>query len=157
MGISAARVRISTVIPFARARVWGELERLEDHADWMLDATAIRFEGSQRRGVGTRFQCDTRFGPLRLTDVMVVTEWEHGERIGVRHCGAVSGSGCFTLRDLPGPATRVEWEEQLAFPWWLGAALGGRLARPLFIAVWKGNLSRLRDRVGEVSVHRESR
>jgi hypothetical protein len=155
MGISVARVRISTVIPFERERVWGELARLEDHADWMLDATAIRFEGGQRRGVGTRFECDTRFGPLRLTDVMEVTEWEHGEIIGVRHYGAVSGSGCFTLGDLPGPATRVEWEEQLAFPWWLGAALGAQLAKPLFIAVWKGNLRRLRDRVGEARVNRE--
>ena len=63
MGISEARVRISTVFPFERERVWSELERLEDHADWMLDATAIRFEGGQRRGVGTRFECDTRFGP----------------------------------------------------------------------------------------------
>ena len=63
MGISAARVRISTEIPFERERVWGELERIEDHAQWMLDATAIRVEGGQRRGVGTRFECDTRFGP----------------------------------------------------------------------------------------------
>jgi hypothetical protein len=85
-----------------------------------------------------------------------VTEWEHGERIGVRHGGAVSGSGCFTLRDLPGPATGVEWEEQLAFPWWLGAALGALLAKPLFIAVWKGNLRRLRDRVGVARENRES-
>jgi uncharacterized protein YndB with AHSA1/START domain len=155
-GISVARVRISTEIPFERERVWDELARLEDHADWMLDATAIRFEGSQRRGVGTRFECDTRFGPLRLTDVMEVTEWEHGERIGVRHRGAVSGSGCFTLRDVPGPATRVEWEEQLTFPWWLGAAVGAQLAKPLFAAVWKGNLRRLRDRVGEARMNRES-
>jgi len=155
-GISVARVRISTEIPFERERVWDELSRLEDHADWMLDATAIRFEGSQRRGVGTRFECDTRFGPLRLTDVMEVTEWEYGERIGVRHRGAVSGSGCFTLRDVPGPATRVEWEEQLTFPWWLGAAVGAQLAKPLFAAVWKGNLRRLRDRVGEARMNRES-
>jgi hypothetical protein len=156
MGISVARVRISMEMSFERELVWGELARLEDHAEWMLDATAIRFEDGQRRGVGTRFECDTRFGPLRLTDVMEVTEWEHGERIGVRHRGAVSGSGSFTLRDVPGPATRVEWEEQLVFPWWLGAALGAQLSRPLFIAVWKGNLRRLRERVGEAKKNRES-
>jgi hypothetical protein len=156
MGISVVRVRISAEMPFQRARVWSELERLEDHASWMLDATAIHFEGDRRRGVGTRFECDTRFGPLRLTDVMEVTEWEHGKRIGVEHRGAVSGSGCFTLRDAPGPATWVEWEEQLVFPWWLGAGLGAQLAKPLFIAIWKGNLRRLRNRVGEPAESRES-
>jgi len=156
MGISVVRVRISTEMPFERERVWGELARIEEHANWMLDAIAIRFDGDQRRGVGTKFECDTRFGPLRLTDVMEVTEWEHGEKIGVRHHGAVSGSGRFTLREVPGPATRVEWEEQLAFPWWLGAAVGAHLAKPLFIAVWKGNLRRLRDRVGEATMNRAS-
>jgi hypothetical protein len=156
LGISAARVRISTEFPFERERVWDELARLEDHVEWMSDAAAIRFEGGQRRGVGTRFECDTRFGPLRLTDVMEVTEWEDGERIGVRHSGAVSGSGRFTLQDLPGPATRVEWEERLEFPWWLGAALGAQLAKPFFVTVWKGNLRRLRDRVGAARVNRES-
>jgi hypothetical protein len=150
------RVRIAMEMPFERERVWDELAGLEDHAEWMLDATAIRFEGEQRRGVGTRFECDTRFGPIRLTDVMEVTEWEHGERIGVRHRGAVSGTGCFILRDVPGPATRVEWQESLVFPWWLGATLGAQLAKPLFIAIWKGNLRRLRHRVGAATRSRES-
>jgi hypothetical protein len=140
-------VRISTEMAFERERVWDELARLEDHVEWMLDAVAIRFVGEQRRGIGTRFECDTRFGPVQLTDVMEVTEWEHGETIGVRHRGAVSGSGRFTLRDAPGPATRVEWEEQLLFPWWLGSTLGAQLAKPLFVVIWNGNLRRLRDRL----------
>jgi hypothetical protein len=150
------RVRISTEMPFERGRVWDELARIEDHAEWMLDATAIRFAGDQRRGVGTRFECDTRLGPVRLTDVMEVTEWVHGERIGVRHRGAVSGSGRFTLEDGPGAATRVEWEESLLIPWWLGAALGAQLAKPLFTAIWKSNLRRLRSRV-EATQCRESK
>jgi hypothetical protein len=150
------RVRISAEMPFERERVWDELAQLEDHAEWMLDATAIRFRGEQRRGVGTRFECDTRFGPVRLTDVMEVTEWDHGQTIGVTHRGAVSGSGRFTLWDVPGPATRVEWEEQLVFPWWLGAVLGAQLAKPLFTAIWKGNLRRLRTRVGGATKGRES-
>ena len=140
-------VRISTEMAFERARVWDELARLEEHAEWMLDAVAIRFVGEQRRGVGTRFECDTRLGPVHLTDVMEVTEWERGETIGVRHRGAVSGSGRFTLRDAPGRATTVEWEEQLLFPWWLGSAVGAELAKPLFVIIWKGNLRRLHDRV----------
>jgi hypothetical protein len=149
-------VRISMEMPFERELVWNELAALEDHVEWMLDAVAIRVTSEQRRGLGTRFDCDTKFGPLRLTDMMEVTEWEHGERIGVRHSGAVNGTGCFTLRDVPGPATVVEWQESLVFPWWLGARLGAQLAKPLFATVWRGNLGRLRDRVDAGMRTRES-
>jgi hypothetical protein len=145
-------VRVSTRVPAERSQVWAELERIEDHVEWMLDATAIRFLGSGRSGVGTTFECDTTFGPLRLTDLMEVTEWEPGVALGVRHRGAVGGVGRFSLTDAPGSATIIVWEEELSFPWWLGAALGGYVARPLFAAVWKGNLRRLAHRlVAEVA------
>jgi hypothetical protein len=137
-------VRVSTEMPVGRDRVWAALARLEDHVEWMQDATAIRFQSAQRRGVGTTFECDTKVGPIRLTDTMEVTEWEDGVRIGVRHRGAVSGTGRFSLADAAGPATMVEWEEQLSFPWWLGASVGAGLAKPLFGALWRGNLRRLR-------------
>jgi Polyketide cyclase / dehydrase and lipid transport len=149
--ISVVTVLVSTEISASRERVWQELARIEEHVTWMMDATAIRFEGQQRQGIGTRFECDTRVGPLRLTDLMEVTEWEPGERIGVRHSGAVSGSGRFSLSDAPDSATIVAWEEQLLFPLWLGAGLGAQLARPLFTAIWKGNLRRLARRVIEAS------
>jgi Polyketide cyclase / dehydrase and lipid transport len=135
-------VRVSTQVPAARGRVWAVLERLEDHVEWMQDATAIRFRSAQRRGVGTTFECDTKVGPIRLTDAMEVTEWEEGTSIGVHHRGAVSGSGRFVLTDAPGPSTVVEWEEQLSFPWWLGASMGARVAKPLLGALWRGNLRR---------------
>ena len=140
-------VRVSLDVAAGRAKVWDELARLEDHVEWMLDATALRFRTDQHRGVGTAFECDTRFGPLHLTDLMEVTAWEPGRRIGVRHRGAVSGTGCFTLRDAPGTGTTVEWRESLDFPWWLGGRLGALMARPLLAVVWQGNLRRLGRRV----------
>jgi Polyketide cyclase / dehydrase and lipid transport len=142
-------VRVSMEMPVERERVWDALARLEDHVEWMQDATAIRFQSAQRRGVGTTFECDTKVGPIRLTDTMDVTEWDQGERIGVRHRGAVSGTGRFLLTDAAGPATMVEWEEQLSFPWWLGASAGALLAKPLFGALWRGNLRRLCHLVSE--------
>jgi hypothetical protein len=142
-------VRVSTDIPLERQRVWAALARLEDHIEWMQDATAIRFRSAQRRGIGTTFECDTRVGPIRLTDVMAVVEWEDGVRIGVRHQGAVGGTGRFLLRDTAGPATIIEWEEQLSFPWWLGASIGAQLARPLFGALWRANLRRFSRMVSE--------
>jgi hypothetical protein len=135
-------VRVSIELPVARRQVWDVLARLEDHVGWMKDATAIRFQTPQQRGVGTTFECDTKIGPLRLTDTMEVTEWEDGVRIGVRHRGAVSGTGMFVLRDAAGPSTIVEWEEQLTFPWWLGASIGAQAAKPVFGALWRGNLGR---------------
>jgi hypothetical protein len=141
-------VRVSMEVPAGRELVWSELARIEDHVEWMLDATAIRFRSDQRQGVGTVFECDTKIGPFRLTDVMEITEWEPGEAIGVRHFGPVSGSGRFSLRDDPGGATVIEWREELLFPWWLGAAAGALLARPVFLALWRGNLRRFSHRIG---------
>jgi uncharacterized protein YndB with AHSA1/START domain len=140
-------VRVAVQIPAARQKVWDELARIEDHVTWMMDATAIRFQSAQREGVGTRIECDTRVGPLRLTDRMEITEWDTGQAIGVRHSGAVSGSGRFSLQDSPGSATVVTWEERLIFPVWLGASVGAQCAKPLFALLWRGNLRRLGRRV----------
>jgi hypothetical protein len=141
-------VRVSTEVPEGREHVWAELARIERHIEWMLDATAIRFRSDQHRGVGTMFECDTKIGPIHLTDVMEITEWEPREVIGVRHFGPVSGTGRFALTEGPGAATVITWDEELRFPWWLGGVVGAQLARPLFTALWKGNLGRLARRVG---------
>ena len=79
------------------------------HVDWMHDAVAIRFTGEQTRGVGTRFLCDTRVGPITLVDRMEITEWEPAAVMGVRHTGIVTGSGRFTLEaiDLDRKSTRL--------------------------------------------------
>jgi hypothetical protein len=141
------KVRVSETIAAERHTVWSELARIEDHVEWMSDATAIRFLSIAHSGVGTRFECDTRIGPLRLTDVMEIGEWEAPIAMGVRHSGVVSGSGRFTLADVPGCATRVTWEEQLHFPWWLGSGAGALVAKPVFTVLWKQNLRRFCRRV----------
>ncbi len=92
------------------AEVWQVLEPIESHVDWMADAELIRFVGEQTRGVGTRFECVTRVGPIRLTDRMEITEWEPERAMGVRHDGLVTGTGRFTLEPLDdGRRTRFTW------------------------------------------------
>lgn len=133
-------MRVSTVIAARPQDVWPHLADLGSHVAWMADAEAIRFTTPQRRGVGTTFECDTKVGPLRLTDRMEVTEWEEGRLIGVRHRGLVRGSGRFTIERLDrGERTRFTWEEKLAFPW--------RLAAPVLGAIWRRNLARLKERI----------
>ena len=112
----------------------------------MEDAVAITFTTASHEGPGTAFDCATRIGPLRLTDRMVVTEWQEGTVMGIRHVGLVTGTGRFTLDPLPGGATRFSWEEQLVFPWWMGGRIGALLGGPVLRLVWRRNLRNLRAR-----------
>jgi hypothetical protein len=128
--------------------VWEDLVDISSHVEWMADAEAIHFQSAQRSGVGTSFETDTKVGPLRLKDQMVVTEWEPGRVMGIRHTGVVTGTGRFTLEPVPGAVdqTRFTWEETLLFPIWMGAALGGRAGAPILKKIWQRNLDNLRRR-----------
>ncbi|MDG1187777.1 MAG: hypothetical protein P8N13_04910, partial [Ilumatobacter sp.] len=61
-------VTVSIDLNATPAEVWAIVEPVEKHVDWMADAIAIRFETEQTRGVGTKFLCDTKVGPIRLVD-----------------------------------------------------------------------------------------
>jgi uncharacterized protein YndB with AHSA1/START domain len=137
-----AAIRVTTTIDASPAVVWRRLADIGDHVTWMADAESIRFLDEQRSGVGTRFECETRVGPLRTRDIMEITEWREAESMGVVHRGLVTGTGRFRLEPVPPGTTRLVWEEDLRFPWWLGGALGSVVARPVLRAVWRGNLRR---------------
>lgn len=141
-----ARITVSVDIDATPDEVWSVVEPIERHVDWMADAVAIRFETEQTRGVGTRFDCDTKVGPIRLTDKMEITDWVPGSAMGVTHSGIVTGSGVFTLEPIDlGRRTRFTWSEELRFPWFLGGRLGEWVgARLVMGPIWRRNLSRLR-------------
>jgi len=56
-------IAVDVVIAAPAESVWAELERIEDHVEWMHDAVAIRFTSEQRRGVG-RSSCATQRSAL---------------------------------------------------------------------------------------------
>jgi uncharacterized protein YndB with AHSA1/START domain len=141
-----AKIRVSTVLDAPPEKVWADVEDIATHREWMADAVAIRFLGDQRRGVGTRFECDTKVGPFRLTDVMEVTEWVPGRAMGVTHVGLVTGTGRFTLRRVRGGRTRFQWKERLRFPWWLGGPIGALAAKPVLTWVWRRSMRDLQRR-----------
>lgn len=140
-------LEISVTVDAPPDRVWAELEQIEQHTEWMRDATEIRFVGEARRGAGTTFECDTRVGPLTTTDVMEITAWEPNERMAVEHRGAVSGSGEFTLHPVGDGRTEIRWSEDLRFPWYFGGPAGARGSRPILRRLWQGNLERLAERI----------
>lgn len=144
-------ITVSVEIDAPPTRVWEVVEPVERHVDWMHDAVAIRFTGSQTRGVGTEFLCDTKVGPIKLVDRMEITEWQPGETMGVRHTGLVTGSGRFTLEGIDRGngdeprRTRFTWAETLTFPWWLGGPIGALVGGQLVLRpIWRRNLRNLR-------------
>jgi uncharacterized protein YndB with AHSA1/START domain len=140
------RITVVTEIDAPPEQVWRVVEPIQDHVRWMRDAVAIRFEGDQTAGVGTRFVCATKVGPIRLDDRMEITEWVPGEVMGVRHAGVVTGTGRFTLTPIDlARRTRFSWSEELRFPWWLGGRLGEAVGgKPVMSAIWRHNLRALK-------------
>jgi len=136
-------IRVEQTIAAPPDAVWAAIEDIPSQVRWMEDAVAIRFTSANRSGVGTAFDCDTRVGPFRLTDRMVVTEWDPPRAMGIRHTGVVTGVGRFALASAGG-GTVFAWEETLTFPTWMGGALGGAAAAPLLRRVWRRNLRNLK-------------
>ena len=140
-------ISICRTIAASPEAVWAGIEDLSTHTEWMTDAEDIRFTSERRRGVGASFTCRTRVGPIAVTDVLEVTEWEPGAVMGIEHRGAVTGTGRFSLRAAIDGGTRFCWREELRFPWWLGGAIGARLSVPIFRRIWSANLRRLAERL----------
>jgi hypothetical protein len=132
--------------------VWSDVRRISTHAQWMHDAEAIWFTSESTEGVGTSFECETKVGPIRLSDAMEITEWVDEETMGVRHSGVVTGEGTFTLSALPGDRTLFRWAEELSFPWWLGGPVGEPFGSIVLKMIWKRNLQNLSARYCEGAV-----
>jgi hypothetical protein len=141
-----AEIRTSITIDAPPATVWADVREIPSHVEWMADAEAIRFTSDITEGVGTTFDCDTKVGPLRLTDRMEITEWADEARMGVRHVGLVTGSGVFTLEPDGDGRTTFTWTEELRFPWWMGGPIGAAAGRPVMRWIWRRNLRRLAER-----------
>lgn len=142
-----ASVVVTIDIPRPIADVWEEASRLERHADWMTDAEQIEFVDDRRSGVGTAMRVRTRVGPLVLNDDITVEEWAEPRLISVSHNGLVSGTGSFIFEPIA-DGTRFSWQEELAFPWYLGGGATGFLARPVLRRIWKRNLERFAAMMG---------
>jgi len=140
-------IHISVDIDAPLELVWAEAAALANHVEWMRDAAKIDFIGDQTSGVGTKMEVLTVFGPLHTSDIMEVTEWVEGKRIGVRHSGVVTGRGAFELAELGPNRTRFTWAEELTMPWYFGGSLGAPISGSVLKAVWKVNLRQLKERV----------
>ncbi len=139
-------ITVETEIDASPSVVWADVRNIASHVEWMHDAEAIWFTSEHREGVGTTFDCETKVGPIKLTDRMEITEWADEQAMGVRHSGVVVGEGAFTLSELPGDRTLFRWAEELTFPWFLGGPVGEVGGSVVLKAIWKRNLTHLAKR-----------
>lgn len=133
-------IRTTIVVEAPLETVWADLADIGSHIEWMVDAVGIRFTSSGDLGVGSTFDVATRLGPIRLNDPLEITEWQPGRVLGVRHRGAVTGAGRFTVEPVSESRTRVSRDEHLRFPWWMGGAAGEIVATPILRALFRANL-----------------
>lgn len=89
---------------------------------------------------------ETRIGVLSAADIIEVVAWKERSFIGIRHVGAVTGSGSFAISPVAG-GTRFIWTEEFSLPWRWGGPIGAGLAKPVLRALWHGDLARLKRRV----------
>ena len=141
----SVKIEVCRVFAAEPAVVWARIARIEDHSVWMKDAVRIEPRAVPRRDVGDEFDCLTRVGPFSTNDRFTVTEWAPPAVMGIDHVGAVKGTARFVLEPAGdnANATRFCWRESLTFPWWMGGALGGSVAKHLLAKIWRANLVRL--------------
>jgi hypothetical protein len=110
---------VSRVLASADAGVDASAERTfalltdwERHGEWMPFTQAA---GGHE--VGAALVGRTGIGPLGFLDTMVITDWQAGRRVAVRHTGRlVRGEACFELTPRPGGRCTILWAERLDLP-----------------------------------------
>jgi len=139
------RIETSIIINKPLDTVWQEVKVMENHVNWMEDAVKIDILSENNSGIDTKMNVLTKVGPIKLTDIITVTEWKEKESIGVIHEGIVTGEGIFYLKALNESQTEFKWEETLKFPVYLGGAIGEFFGGYVLRYIWKKNLKNLKE------------
>ena len=70
-------ITVETELDATPEVVWSDVRNIASHVEWMHDAESIWFTSTNREGVGTTFECETKVGPIQLTDVMETVSYTH--------------------------------------------------------------------------------
>ena len=134
----------AVIINRPKAEVFEFIRDVQSHTAWMIDAKSIEIISDVKTGIGLRFRCETRLGPLHTSDIMEITGWHEGELISIAHRGLIQGEGTFKLQDYGFDRTLFCWEEQLEVPFLLGGQITGAIIMPILRLVFQRDLRNLR-------------
>ncbi|MFA1544954.1 SRPBCC family protein [Actinomadura chokoriensis] len=109
--MSPVAVHAEAVSAAPAERVFEVLTDWPRHAEWM---PFTRAEGGDK--VGDELRAWTGIGPVGFLDTMIITGWEDGRRVAVRHTGrVVRGEAWFKV--VPeGRGSRIVWAERVDLP-----------------------------------------
>jgi carbon monoxide dehydrogenase subunit G len=141
-----ARIEASTHIEADPARVWEVLTDWESQPRWMADARVVTVRSDHRRGPGVVLRCMTNVAVgVVVADDMVITEWEEGRLVGVRHTGRlIRGVGAFELHPTAW-GTRFLWWEEVDPPFGgLGEMLTTLAVAPAVARLFRSSLAALK-------------
>ena len=124
--------------------VWDHIANIESHVTWMQDARTIELTSGTANTVGALYKCDTKIGPLRTIDRFEIIKYDRPNFMEIFHIGTVDGTGYFKLEKIDENKTVFIWEEELKFPWYMGASIGKKIAMKLLHSIWRKNLQRLK-------------
>ena len=141
--MSSLEIEISAPIKF----VWDYIADIESHVAWMDDAESVVSTSELKNAVDAFYVCDTKVGPLKVKDKMRVTKYDPPTNMEIEHIGAVSGRGIFRLEELNEGSTKFIWEENLVFPWYMGANIGKIGGMKLLHRIWRNNLKTLKHEI----------
>lgn len=119
--------------------VFGVLTDWPRHREWM---PFTRAEGGHE--VGAALEGWTGLGPIGFLDTMVITEWEAGRRVTVRHTGRlIKGAAWFATEPAAPGGTHIVWAEDLIPPFGALGRLGWPALRPAMTGFMTLGLRRL--------------
>ena len=117
----------------------------EKQSDWILFTTVQLVQGVPHQK-DPLLLAVTKFGPLKIADTMIVTDWLPYERIVVEHTGRiVLGKGVFTIVKLSKETCTFTWQEITPIPFGIIGQIGFIFAKPVMNVVFNKSLKKLKN------------
>lgn len=145
--MTAITLTFSITIQASQRAVFEYLSDWERQSDWIMFTTVKQLPGATSpRAVN--LLAITKFGPIKLIDTMVITDWQPCERIAVEHTGRVIlGKGVFSVKHLSDDSCLFTWQEITPVPFGLIGKLGLFFFQPLIRLPFQSSLRKLKHKI----------
>jgi hypothetical protein len=116
----------------------------ERQSDWIMFTTVKRLSDATSQD-DVNLLAITKFGPIKLVDTMVVTDWHPYDRINIEHTGRlVLGRGVFSVKEISKNTCEFIWQEITPVPFGLIGRAGLAIFMPLFRMPFDRSLKKLK-------------